>query len=379
MSRKKSFYVVVLVALSLACTWISSAQAHVLDELYGIGVHRFFNGNYPGSTEFLTRAIDEGSTDPRCFYFRGLAWLQLNDDQAARDDFKKGAQFEFSRAAHYTVSRSLERIQGPPRLLLESYRREGRIRAHGLRPNDQDATRVPRNPGASEQAAPTPEEAGAADNDPFGNKAEDRPVGIGPTEVAPEREVPADEQPDSDSDDSDTDEDIISDDENSDPFGDESSPFDGDDKEEDPFSEGDEEEDPFSEGDEEEDPFGEGNDEEDPFADTEDQGDKPVPRDEEVDDPFAADEEEEDPFAEDNESEDQGDKPIPIQAAEDKPVPRDEEVDDPFAADEEEEDPFADTEDQGDKPEPKSVPSEEEEEDPFAEDTESEEDPFAEE
>jgi len=279
MSRTNRNVSFVCVALSMACVWPSSAgaQDRVLDELYGIGVHAYFRGNHQRSTEALTRAIDEGSTDPRCFYFRGLASMRMGHDYAAYNDFEMGANFEASRSALYTVGRSLERIQGPARMVLESYRREGRIRARSLRMDGEgDGRSSTLETKPSELPPPIPDREDDAARDPFADETEDRPVGVGPAEEAPAREVPADGQSD--------DVDAMPGDEDPDVFGDELDPF-GDTSDE---EDGSVDEDPIDEDGDEEDPFGADDDETDPFG-----------ADEDETDPFGAgdeNDEEEDPF-----------------------------------------------------------------------------------
>ncbi|MEX2561211.1 MAG: hypothetical protein WD403_14915, partial [Pirellulales bacterium] len=74
--------------------------------------------------------IDSGSQDPRAYYFRGLAHIRLGRDPEARDDFAEGARLEVADADRfYNVSKSLERVQGRNRLLLERYRSDARLLA----------------------------------------------------------------------------------------------------------------------------------------------------------------------------------------------------------------------------------------------------------
>src|SRR5262249_28092216 len=60
---------------------------------------------------------------PRAFYFRGLAYLQLGRVPEAQADFQKGAELEVKDSSDfYPVNRSLERVQGRSRRMLEQYR-----------------------------------------------------------------------------------------------------------------------------------------------------------------------------------------------------------------------------------------------------------------
>ena len=95
--------------------------------VYGDGVHSFYAGNFQQSHEYLTQVVDIGTDDPRVYYFRGLSALRLGSQTEANEDFKKGATFEAERGNTRSVSRALERIQGPDRLLLEQSRSKARL------------------------------------------------------------------------------------------------------------------------------------------------------------------------------------------------------------------------------------------------------------
>src|SRR4029077_10356747 len=94
----------------------AAAQNSALGELYGHGVHAYNSGNYVEAYNLLTRAIDSGSEDPRCHYFRGLSYIRLGRGPEARADFAAGAELEMADTDRfYAVSKSLERIQGRAR------------------------------------------------------------------------------------------------------------------------------------------------------------------------------------------------------------------------------------------------------------------------
>jgi hypothetical protein len=106
------------------------AQQAVLGQMYGNGVHAYFSGDYVKSHQLLTAAADAGSRDPRCFYFRGLAYLRLGRPQEATADFQQGAKLESADLNKtYSVAKSLERIQGADRSEVEKYRVEARMAA----------------------------------------------------------------------------------------------------------------------------------------------------------------------------------------------------------------------------------------------------------
>ena len=61
------------------------------------------------------------------YYFRGLSALRLGNQNNAADDFETGAGLETERGNSRSVSRALERIQGPIRMLLEESRTKARL------------------------------------------------------------------------------------------------------------------------------------------------------------------------------------------------------------------------------------------------------------
>ena len=125
----RNVVVTALAVAAMACTagWVR-AQESLLAELYGQGVHAYFANDYGRAHDWLAKAIAQGSRDPRCYYFRGLCYRRLGRPDEARMDFEKGAQLEAtSQARIYPVGRSLQRVQGPSRIALETHRREARL------------------------------------------------------------------------------------------------------------------------------------------------------------------------------------------------------------------------------------------------------------
>ncbi|HEX5446020.1 MAG TPA: hypothetical protein VFW87_19495, partial [Pirellulales bacterium] len=110
------------------------AQEDALEELYGNGVHLYNSGDFRAAYYELTRAVNNGSHDPRVLYYRGLCYLKLGRDQEGRSDFAKAASIEMSDSDRfYPVSKSLERVQGRARQLIERYRSSARLRAYQAR------------------------------------------------------------------------------------------------------------------------------------------------------------------------------------------------------------------------------------------------------
>ncbi len=116
-------------AFALLVTVSSSAWAQLVasSELYGEGVHKFFARDYQGADQLLTEAIDNGSKDPRAYYFRGLAREMLGG--GGEVDFEEGARLEASGRSGPMVGYSLVRVQGHIRVKLEKARRTARVLA----------------------------------------------------------------------------------------------------------------------------------------------------------------------------------------------------------------------------------------------------------
>ncbi|MCA9153165.1 MAG: hypothetical protein KDA38_00195 [Planctomycetales bacterium] len=195
------------VAWSLAGN--TRAQDALLNDLYGLGVHAYYSNDYFRAHELLTSAVEQGSQDPRVFYFRGLTYQMLGRPDEARDDFRQGAQLELTTISPVPIGHSLQRVQGSTRLMLEGYRREAKLAARSqqmaveraryeeLERNESDMRRDPnaRNlpvpnlpaanvpdelapfPGAGNEPVPVPATppattpAPAPASDPFGSPA----------------------------------------------------------------------------------------------------------------------------------------------------------------------------------------------------------------
>jgi tetratricopeptide (TPR) repeat protein len=123
--RKTASIFVILIACAVCQT--SPAEDPAVAAAYGTGVHSFYSGNYQQSHDALSRVVAIGTEDPRVYYFRGLAALRLGRRDEAIADFSEGADLEAAGWSIRTVSRSLERVQGPDRLLLERSRNRARL------------------------------------------------------------------------------------------------------------------------------------------------------------------------------------------------------------------------------------------------------------
>lgn len=182
----------------------TTAETPLSRDFLGSGMHAFHAGSYQESIQDLTAAINAGSQDPRAYYFRALALLQQGQEEEAIANMQEGALLESGGPGGIVVGRSLERVQGKHRLLLEQYRRRALIEQQArdqrrieqrytemieseperLRERRPEAFLPPASTGspvapaaaATTPAATTPP---AANDDPFG--APSTPAGRGPS------------------------------------------------------------------------------------------------------------------------------------------------------------------------------------------------------
>lgn len=179
----------------------AQGQEYVLDEIYGRGVHRFFAYDYPSAIENLTLAIENGSNDPRAYYFRGLASAALGNIPEAESDFRAGAMIEAQGAYGDLIGRSLARIQGPIRLHIEKIRQRARLAVltdqrakddirfnQGVRP-DVVVPATPPTTGGLPNAIPQPTETLPSDEPAVPPTPEENPFADDPLSGAGEPTV----------------------------------------------------------------------------------------------------------------------------------------------------------------------------------------------
>lgn len=93
-------------------------------EMYGQGVHEYFDGNYKSAEKTLSSVAKAGSIDPRVFLYRGLARAKMGMAKKAKADFAHGAMLEIVQHGkrNYNIGRSLMRVQGVVRIQIEDAR-----------------------------------------------------------------------------------------------------------------------------------------------------------------------------------------------------------------------------------------------------------------
>lgn len=126
--------VLLTVTIASAASQATGQDVEVLNQWYSRGVHAYFSGDLRTAEQMLTRAIDAGTEDPRAYYFRAMARLRQGRRAEAESDLARGADLEVQDTGGiYPVGRSLERIQGRERLIIESHRRRARTVAYRQR------------------------------------------------------------------------------------------------------------------------------------------------------------------------------------------------------------------------------------------------------
>lgn len=209
MHRILAFGVSAFFVLSAAA---SAAQPSALKELYGKGVHAFFAEKYEDSLALLSDAVEGGSKDPRCRYFRGLALLRTGKEAEANEDFSAGAALEMDDTDRfYAVSKSLSRMQGAERVAIEKHRTKARFEAYkraqqlrllkerGIRDAASEVELQPAPADTVQPVAPAPSIPGTkpeaeAEPDPKEEMPVEEPAPEEPAEE-PAKEEPATEEP----------------------------------------------------------------------------------------------------------------------------------------------------------------------------------------
>ena len=186
----RSFFVLTILTGGILLASVASLHADdgAMEKMYGNGVHAFFSGDHALAHDCLSRAIDAQSKDPRCFYFRGLAYLAMGREPEAKADFASASDLEADDVyKFYNVSKALQRVQGKSRMTIEQYRVKARLKAaveaQKLRQARYEQLRAAEARVLQEQAAaapiemPAPRPAATKDAaDPFSAGPLDEPV-----------------------------------------------------------------------------------------------------------------------------------------------------------------------------------------------------------
>lgn len=91
--------------------------------LFGVGTDAYFEGRYQEAITALTAATKANPSDARSWYYLGLSQWMSGDRTAAAVSYQTAAQWEARNVtAARQVGPALERVQGPARTFLETFR-----------------------------------------------------------------------------------------------------------------------------------------------------------------------------------------------------------------------------------------------------------------
>jgi hypothetical protein len=123
MMLRSCCYLAGLVLACLSSTTAAAAPATSAGgDAYSRGVQAYFSGNCAEAEPLLMEATGQNPKDPRPYYFHGLCLLRQGQVDQARSNFMFAAALEAHSRRSYPVGKSLERVQGGDRLMLEQYR-----------------------------------------------------------------------------------------------------------------------------------------------------------------------------------------------------------------------------------------------------------------
>lgn len=108
---------------------VRAQQFGAADALYSNGVQAYFRGCSAEAESSFSSLMGVDPNDPRAHYFRALSLMRQGREDEARSDMEIGAQLEARSPNRFDIGKTLERVQGPGRLLLEQYRNRARTLA----------------------------------------------------------------------------------------------------------------------------------------------------------------------------------------------------------------------------------------------------------
>ncbi|HEY1067700.1 MAG TPA: hypothetical protein VGE52_16365, partial [Pirellulales bacterium] len=76
---------------------VAHAQVDKANAFFGQGAHAYYAGNFEEAVKYLDESVEAaGDTDPRPYYFRGLAHYRMDHKDLAQADFEAAARIEAS-------------------------------------------------------------------------------------------------------------------------------------------------------------------------------------------------------------------------------------------------------------------------------------------
>jgi hypothetical protein len=128
--RRHNFAAFLVVGCTAVIPLTARAQDFgAADTLYASGVNAYFHGRPAEAEVSFTSLMGIDPNDPRAFYFRAFSLMHQGREDEARSDMEIGAEMEARSPHRFDIGKTLERVQGPTRLLLEQYRNRARTNA----------------------------------------------------------------------------------------------------------------------------------------------------------------------------------------------------------------------------------------------------------
>jgi hypothetical protein len=118
-----------LAGAAVAPSSLNAQETSDLNRLYSQGVNAYFAGRSSEAESYLSQALSLEGNNPLIYYFRALSLMRMGRVDEARGDMMVGANIEAQAPQRFAVGRTLERVQGGHRLMLEQYRRQARSQA----------------------------------------------------------------------------------------------------------------------------------------------------------------------------------------------------------------------------------------------------------
>jgi hypothetical protein len=113
----------------------ATAFAQSVEDAFASNIHRYYSGEFDQLIAELSGIVNEDLEDPRIYYLRGLAFLKTGQQEMAAEDLKKGAELEALQYGkrNYSIARTMQRVQGNDRAMLEAARSDAMQRRSELR------------------------------------------------------------------------------------------------------------------------------------------------------------------------------------------------------------------------------------------------------
>ena len=81
MTRNLLVQIGLAMSIALTAGTLQAQQDELLADLYGRGVHAYFEGELNTAHKFFSDDIEQKTQDPRCYYFSGATYTRLGRPQ----------------------------------------------------------------------------------------------------------------------------------------------------------------------------------------------------------------------------------------------------------------------------------------------------------